>query len=126
MLDAKNPNRVYDPLKKRTLTKAERDKSMKENITIADVRRAFAKDAPVVVYVCHSALDEEYLGNLGKLFGTRIQGFKKMTVWNLVWNEKKQITGRRFTLEDSTTYVNDYHQLKPDIEIELKPDTDDE
>jgi hypothetical protein len=117
MLDAENPNQVYDPLKKRALTIAEQKKSMKENITIADMRQAFGTDATVVVYACHSAVDEEYLGKLGKLFGTRIQGFKKMTVWNLKWNDKNQITERRFGLEDSPTFVHDFHQLTPDIEI---------
>lgn len=118
MLDAENPNQLYDPVKKRKLTPAEQKKSMDENITIVDVRQAFAADATVVVYACHSALDEEYLGTLGKLFGTRIQGFKKMTVWNLKWNDKNRITERRFGLQDSPTFVHDFHQLTPDIDIE--------
>jgi len=119
MLDAEDTNRVYDPLKKAPLTAAEKAKSMKEDITITDVRQAFAADATVVVYACHSAVDDEYLGKLGKLFGSRIQGFKKMTVWNLKWNDKNQITERRFGLEDSPTLVNDFHQLTPDIDIKL-------
>jgi len=115
MLDAEQ--QVFDPLKRSPLTPIEKQKALDENITIDDVRQAFTADATVVIYACHSAVDKAYLGDVGKLFGARIQGFKKMTVWNISYNEKDIITGRRFGLEGSSTLVTDFHQLQPDIDI---------
>jgi hypothetical protein len=117
MMELEADDVVLLPLKKGTRTKGDAERGWQENITLRDVRQAFSADAVVVVYACHSAIDEGYLRRIGKLLGARIQGFRKMTVWKLTWNENKQITRRQFGLDGSTRFVEDFHQLPPDIDI---------
>ncbi|HEX3846098.1 MAG TPA: hypothetical protein VHV81_01850, partial [Steroidobacteraceae bacterium] len=54
------------------------DAAYKENVTLEDVRGAFASDAEVVIYACHAGLDQQYLARMANLLGARVTGFKKM------------------------------------------------
>lgn len=88
-----------------------------ENITIDNVRKAFRKDAVVVIYACHGGLDEPYLKKVDKLFGVKVKvkSFKKMIRYTLVPDkEGKRIINLTFGIEGSPTEVTDFHQLVPD------------
>ena len=89
-----------------------------EDITIANVREAFAKDGEIVIYACHGGLDKKYLGRIAKLFGVKVKGFTKMIRYTpKTTKDGKRIIGMTYGIEGSPLEVINFHQLIPDVEV---------
>jgi hypothetical protein len=97
----------------KTMTKQE---IYAQDITITNVREAFRNDAEVVIYACHSGLDQLYLNKIAKLFGVKVRGFKKMIRYTLVPDKNHtHIVKRTYGIEGSKAEYTDFHSLTADV-----------
>lgn len=89
-------------------------------ITLSDVRKKYGKGVHMVIYACHSGLDEEYLGNVAKLFGIPVHGFSSEIGYHPVSKSNKRILHWEFFVKPSekvkqVKMLRHFHHLTPDI-----------
>lgn len=75
----------------------------------------------MVIYACHSGLDEEYLGKVAKLFGIPVQGFSSEIGFHPISRSNK-ISGWEYFVTPSATakqsnMVKRFVDLKPNKPI---------
>jgi hypothetical protein len=86
--------------------------SRTKNITINSVHAALGKNAEMVVYACHSGLDQAYLKRIASLLRIKVSGFKTEIHYYPEW------AGKTLTWQYSagtSRKVRDFHGLVPDV-----------
>jgi hypothetical protein len=89
----------------------------KKDFTVDDVRRKFAADAFIVLYLCHSGQDAAFLKQIATFFGVKVIGFSDLVVYHV----PQQTSTTRFTrngeqlgIGSGGTPVTDFRKLISD------------
>lgn len=82
----------------------------KRKYSIDDARSAFAQEAEIVLYSCHSGTDREYLNQMSQLFGVRVKGFSQSVVYGLHPGPSGKVTAT-VGLSGVSGQVSDFHNL---------------
>jgi hypothetical protein len=85
-----------------------------KNATIKDVRGALGKHAEMVLYACHSGLDQDYLKQIAKLLGIKVRGFKSEMWYHPVLSRDRKTIKWQYSAGPSEK-VKDFHKLQADV-----------
>jgi hypothetical protein len=86
-----------------------------KNATMKDVRGALGKNAEMVLYACHSGLEQDYLKQIANLLRIKVWGFKSEILYHPVpTKDLKTIKTWQYSA-GPTEKVTDFHKLQPDV-----------
>jgi hypothetical protein len=85
-----------------------------KNATIKDVRGALGQHAEMVLYACHSGLDQDYLKQIAKLLGIKVRGFKSEMWYHPVLSKDRKTINWQYSAGPSEK-VKDFHKLQADV-----------
>jgi hypothetical protein len=68
----------------------------------------------MVLYACHSGLDQGYLKQIAELLRIRVRGFKSEILYHPVPSKDRKTINWQFSAGFSEK-VQDFHKLQPDV-----------
>jgi hypothetical protein len=85
-----------------------------KNATIENVRAALGGHAEMVLYACHSGVDQGYLKQIAKLLRIRVRGFKSEINYHPAGSKDRKTINWQYSV-GSSGKVQDFHKLQPDV-----------